>query len=70
MRREIINGLFENPNIEQVANIAKNHGIDYIYVGENEKNKFPQGCKKFNYENSFFKCVYEESGVSIFQRLN
>lgn len=68
-RKEAVFQLFENPKIEQAASLSKKHGIDYIYVGQNEKEKFPYGYQKFNEPNKYFRSVYENAGVSIYQRM-
>lgn len=66
-RFEMIQQIFKSKTIESAADLMKIAGIDYIYVGDAERKKYPVGCRKFESHNNFFKTVYSNDSVVVYE---
>jgi hypothetical protein len=58
--------MFATTNLKKCIQILEKYDIDYIYVGELEKNLYPNGIKKF-FSCSNFELIYYTDNVSIFK---
>ncbi len=61
-----IQQLFLTDNIENAAGVCRDLGIDYVYIGQREKNKYPDTLQKFKKANHFFSLVYDENETQIY----
>lgn len=61
--------MFETEDLVEAVAIARRHGIDYVYVGPHEKEKYGNGARKFATPCAGLMKVYDCDGVSIFQVL-
>ena len=59
---------YSTTNIQLAKNLINSYKVDYIYIGELEKNKYPvQGIKKFNNISELnLKIIYENKEVKIY----
>jgi len=62
-----IRRLFKTNDLNLAINIIKKYQIDYIYVNLETRQKFIEGCKKFDAYQKFFKKVYSQDGISIYK---
>ncbi|MCK5242483.1 glycosyltransferase family 39 protein [bacterium] len=58
--------IYRTLNIRQAQKVMDRYQVEYVFVGKNEKKKFPgQGIHKFN---EFMKTVYDQDGIKIYKR--
>ncbi len=60
-RRMEIKSIFEKKDISASMSIIDEYGIDYLFIGDNERNLFPEKVKQF----SKFPIVYSSDGILI-----
>ena len=67
-RKSIVDTIFSTTNIQLTNKLINLYKIDYIYVGELEKNKYPlEGIKKFdNISELNLEVIYENKEVKIY----
>lgn len=67
-RKSIVDTIYSTTNIQLAKNLINSYKVDYIYIGELEKNKYPvQGIKKFNNISELnLKIIYENKEVKIY----
>ena len=65
-RSSKIKQMFLTDDIEHAASVCKNLGIDYVYIGQREKKKYPDTLQKFKKANHFFSLVYDENETQIY----
>ncbi len=61
--------MFETSDIDQCRTIIKKYHIDYIYVGQLEKQLYAKNLNKFS-DSRYFKRIYSHNGINIFQPIH
>jgi uncharacterized membrane protein len=65
-RREDVKKLYETPNQDEARGLIKKYGIDYVFLGGLEHEKYPNlNEAKFTQMN--LKVVYNQEGVKIYK---
>jgi YYY domain-containing protein len=64
-----VNGFYNDRNIESTVTFLRKYGVKYIILGELEQQSYEaDGLKKFSqFDGIFWKTVYDESGVKIYE---
>ena len=67
-RKSIVDTIFSTTDIQLTNKLINLYKVDYIYVGELEKNKYPiEGIKKFdNISELNLEVIYENKEVKIY----
>jgi len=66
-REPVIDTIYRDANWRQVQTLVEEYGVDYIYVGQLEREKYqlpPQATRKFE---RFMDLVYDQGGVQIYR---
>jgi uncharacterized membrane protein len=64
-----VNGFYNDRNIESTVTFLRKYGVKYIILGELEQQSYEaDGLKKFSqFDGIFWKTVYDDSGVKIYE---
>ncbi|VVB87198.1 Uncharacterised protein [uncultured archaeon] len=53
--------IYSTTDLERAVELLRKHNVQYVYVGDIEKNKYPRtGLQKFN-DDGLFEPVYNDS---------
>jgi len=66
-REPVIDTIYRDTNWRQVQTLVEEYGVDYIYVGQLEREKYqlpPRATRKFE---RFMDLVYDQGGVQIYR---
>jgi hypothetical protein len=69
-RQKQITAFFKSHDLARAMDIARQYGIQYVYVGPTERNYYLFGLSKFDNFKNLFREVYHQDGVRIFQILD
>jgi len=67
-REPVIDTIYRDANWRQVQVLVEEYDVEYIYVGQLEREKYqlpPQATRKFE---RFMDLVYDQGGVQIYRR--
>jgi hypothetical protein len=66
-KAERVRTMYQTPNVQQAAEIARSLRIDYVWVDRVERNSYPGGVAKFEASPPLFAPVFKNGEVSIYQ---
>jgi|GEM_PF-3498110 len=69
-RVDEINDMFLSENNMERLNILENLNINYVFIGEREREYYPHCEMRFNNDNMHFKKVFSNGKVRIYQVLS
>jgi len=69
-RKSAIHTFFRTHDLAKAMEIARQLGIQYVYLGPTEREYYALGLSKFEEFKNLFRRVYHQGGVSIFQILD
>jgi uncharacterized membrane protein len=61
-----IKKMYSTPNLGESVEIIRRYKIDYIYIGELEREMYPDGMAKFMNSNHF-QLIYSKGNVAIYK---
>jgi uncharacterized membrane protein len=65
-RFHAIRRMYATQNIDECIRILDTYGINYVYIGELERELYADGINKFKNHPKFFTLVYSQQNVEIF----
>lgn len=63
-----VDSIYNNPGSDQALSVLRKYNVEYIYIGNLEKQRYPaESLQKFSSDSGRYKPIYEKDGVTIYQ---
>ena len=65
-KSELVRRIYAGDDAKQAWELARQLGIDYLYVDAAERGAYPRGVAKFDAHPEFFKPVFRNGEASVY----